>query len=158
MGFLEDAVAVGVFVDGDAVGTFVVTRRGGRDFVINGTEILIVLHDFEAGGEGVLEILHDPETAAFVEVQVQRLPHGGFAGGEGHLETGGDLEIGERLLGCWARDRLVAERAAGFEAFDEVLDAGIEGGGGGGAHGGRGGKGEESKREGFGEGGFHAVW
>lgn len=163
MGFLENAVAVGVFVDGDAVGALEVMRRGGRDFVEHGAEILIVFHDLEAGGERVLEILHDPEAAAFVEVHVQRLAHGGFAGSEGHLEAGEDLKIGERLLGRGAGNGLVAKRAAGFEALDEVFEGGVEGAGVSGVRT-RGGssegkQGEGGDREGFGGQKVHdAKW
>ena len=162
MGFLENAIAVGVFVDGDAVGALEVIRRGRGDFVEDGAEVLVVFHDLEAGGKGILEILDDPEATAFVEVHVERLAHGGFAGGEGHLEAGDDLEVGERLLRGGARDRLVAERAAAFEAFDEVFDVRIERGGVGGARA-RGGskreEGEGGEGEGFGEWRVHdARW
>ena len=70
---VEDAVAVGVFVNRDLVSAANMMRRRRRHLVIDGAPDAVVAEHLEPGRERVLQILHDPEPAALVEAQAHRL-------------------------------------------------------------------------------------
>ena len=74
---VEDAVALGIFVDRDDVlaAEFAADRMGGRrrDFVINHAPEDVPADDFQPGRVRVLDILHHPKPAALIEGQRQRL-------------------------------------------------------------------------------------
>ena len=125
LGLVEDAVAVGVLEDGDAVLALEVVRRRRRNLVVNGAEVLIILRDLETGGERVLEILHDPHPATVIEVDIQRLADHRLGGGEVPAEAGGDLELRERLGGRGLRGTVLKHPTA-FEALHELGHLGRE--------------------------------
>ena len=64
---VEDAVAVGIFVNRDLVFAAKVVRRRGRDLVVDGAPDAVVADHLQSGGEGILQVLNDPEPASFVE-------------------------------------------------------------------------------------------
>ena len=75
---VETAVAVGVFVDADAVRALGTLGRRFGNFVINRPPEFVLADHFQTGGIRVLAILHHPQSAALVEVQKDRLANGGF--------------------------------------------------------------------------------
>ena len=76
---IENAVAIGILVNGDPVVTAVMLRWRWRDLVVGGMELVAAdVHNPQARGIRILDELHDPEPAAFVKAQVQRLGHHGF--------------------------------------------------------------------------------
>ena len=91
---VEDAVAVGVLVDGDLVLAAEVMRRRRRDLVVHGPPDAIVADHLQPGGIGILQVLHDPEPAALVEVDGDRLPDDRLGQHQLELEVVGDLESG----------------------------------------------------------------
>ena len=70
---VENAVAIGVFVNRDLVLAANMMRRWSRNLVIDGAPDAVVAEHLEPGRKRVLQILHDPEPPALVEAQAHRL-------------------------------------------------------------------------------------
>ena len=119
--FVKDPVAVGVLVDGNLVFPAKMIGRRRRHFVVHGPQILVVLHNLQAGGKRVLEILRHPEPAAFIEIHVERLGYGRFMGGHLHGEPVCEFEFLECLLRRGGL-RTVIQCTAALEVFDKRLE------------------------------------
>src|SRR5262249_55226116 len=63
---------------GDLVGAAEMVRRRWRNLVELRPDVAVILDNLEPGREWVLDVIHDPHAAAFVEADVQRLPHFGL--------------------------------------------------------------------------------
>ena len=85
---VERSVAVGIFVDRDAVGSFVVVWWGRWDAVVFRAVVLVAADHADACWVGVLAVLGDPEASPFVVAEV------GGLGDEGFVEEGFDSEVG----------------------------------------------------------------
>ena len=119
--FVKDPVAVGVLVNGNLVFPAKMIGWRRRHFVVHGPQILVVLHDFQAGGKRVLQILRHPESAAFIEIQVERLGYGRFMGGHLYGEPVCEFEFLERLRRGGGL-RTVIQSTAALEVFDKWLE------------------------------------
>jgi hypothetical protein len=100
------------------------SHRGHSGILQGDPQMLVILDDLQPGGKGVLDVLHDPETAAFVEMKIQRLANHGFTGNNVHLQTISDGEVSQRLFR--GRSRRVTGSIDAFpswsEGFDEFLN------------------------------------
>ena len=119
--FVKDPVAVGVLVDGNLVFPAKMIGRRRRHFVVHGPQILVVLHNLQAGGKRVLEILRHPEPAAFIEIHVERLGYGRFMGDHLHGQAVCEFEFLERLRRRGGL-RTVIQCTAALEVFDKRLE------------------------------------
>ena len=89
---VEDAVAVGVFVNRDLVFAAKVVWRRGRDLVVDGAPDTVVADHLQSGGEGILEVLNDPEPASLVEGDRDGLANDRLGQNQIELEITGNLE------------------------------------------------------------------
>ncbi len=89
---VEDAVAVGVFVNRDLVFAAKVVGRRRRNLVVDGAPDTVVADHFQSGGEGILEVLNDPEPASFVEGDRDGLANDRLGQNQIELEIAGNLE------------------------------------------------------------------
>ena len=104
---VERAVAVGVFVDRDAIVPAErrvggVRRRRGERRVVDVPPHAVAAEQLQARGPRVLPILDDPQPAALVETQVKRLFDRGFA--EHKIQHKVVAHQEGRLVRAWRRD------------------------------------------------------
>ena len=89
---VEDAVAVGVFVNRDLVLAAKVVGRRGRNLVVDGAPHTIVADHLQPGRIGILQVLNHPEPAALVERDRDGLPHDRLGQNQINLKIAGNLE------------------------------------------------------------------
>ena len=102
---VEDAVAIGVFMDGDLVVAALVVGWRERNLVVSCTPIVVATDDLQTRGRGILKVLNDPQTAALVEIDEHRLA-------DNRLRQN---EIERKIVGCG--ETLLSERSRGRREY-----------------------------------------
>ena len=91
--FVENAIAVGVLVNGDFVFAAKMIRRRRWHFVEHRAQVLVVLQNFDARGKGILQILRHPHPPALVKIHIERLRYRRFVRHHLHRQPLGHLQF-----------------------------------------------------------------
>ncbi len=96
---VEDAVALGILVNGDLVLAAEVLGRRRRHLVVDDPPIDIPALDFQTRRVGILQVLHHPHAAPLVEIDKHRLADDGLGKNLLDFQIGGDFEAIEGFGG-----------------------------------------------------------
>ena len=94
------AIAIGIFMDRDAVSATNMVRRRGRNFAVDDAPKYVAADGLEARRIGILQVLHHPEAATLVEGHRDRLTNDRLAE---HLVEAQAVRDGKRFRGLRRR-------------------------------------------------------